>query len=57
MKKNIRRGELAAHFGGEEFVVALPKTRLEQARFFAERIRAAIEGHRFSGQGRNGWSP
>ena len=51
MKKNVRRGDLAARFGGEEFVVALPNTRLEQAWFFAERMRTVIEGHRFSDQG------
>ncbi|WP_310600095.1 diguanylate cyclase [Desulfobulbus sp.] len=52
MKKNVRRGDLAARFGGEEFVVALPNTHLEQARFFAERMRSIVEKHRFSDQGR-----
>lgn len=52
VKKNIRIGDLAARFGGEEFVVVLPNTGLEQALIVAEKIRALVESHRFSDQGR-----
>lgn len=52
MKKNVRFGDLAARFGGEEFVVALPNTGLDQAGFVAEKIRALVEAHTFSDQGR-----
>ncbi len=42
--KSSREMDLAARFGGEEFVVVLPNTPLEQAARIAERIRAQIEG-------------
>jgi two-component system cell cycle response regulator len=51
IKKNVRGGDLAARFGGEEFIVALPSTNLENALFVAEKIRALVESHRFSEQG------
>lgn len=38
-----RPGDLAARFGGEEFVVLLPETNLEGACYVAEKIKAAIE--------------
>jgi two-component system cell cycle response regulator len=51
LRKNVRCGDLAARFGGEEFVVALPSTNVDSALFVAEKIRAQIEGYRFSDQG------
>jgi diguanylate cyclase (GGDEF)-like protein len=38
----LRTTDLLARFGGEEFVVLLPKTDAEQARQVAERLRQAI---------------
>lgn len=38
-----RAGDLAARFGGEEFVLLLPETDLTGALALAERIRAAVE--------------
>lgn len=38
----LRTGDLAARFGGEEFVVALPQTDLDVASQVAERIRATL---------------
>ena len=38
----IRPGDLAARFGGEEFVVVLPECRLDEAARIAERIRERI---------------
>lgn len=38
-----RAGDLAARFGGEEFVLLLPETDLTGAQALAERIRAAVE--------------
>ncbi|WP_084312244.1 diguanylate cyclase [Desulfobulbus elongatus] len=52
VKANVRRGDLAARFGGEEFVIALPNTGLAPARFVAEKIRTLVETHRFRDQGR-----
>ncbi len=52
VKKNVRCGDLVARFGGEEFVVVLPNTNLENAKFVAEKMRALVEVHLFSDQGR-----
>jgi two-component system cell cycle response regulator len=41
--KTIRSADLAARFGGEEFVVLMPETDAQQARDAAERIRKVIE--------------
>jgi len=39
---NIRGIDLAARFGGEEFVIVMPETDLEFAYFVAERLRRSI---------------
>ncbi|MGI6656685.1 MAG: diguanylate cyclase [Desulfobulbus sp.] len=51
VKKNLRMGDLTARFGGEEFVVALPNTSLENSLVVAEKLRALVEGHDFTHQG------
>lgn len=38
----MRKTDIFGRFGGEEFVVFLPKTSLSQAKVIAERLRAAI---------------
>jgi len=43
LKKYCRREDLAARFGGEEFIVALPLTDLPGAMIWAERIRLILE--------------
>ena len=53
VKANIRVGDLAARFGGEEFVVVLPYTGREQALAAAEKIRSTVEAYHFSDQGRH----
>jgi diguanylate cyclase (GGDEF)-like protein len=47
MKKTLRSEDLAARFGGEEFIILLPLTTLHQARVLAERIRTEIARHDF----------
>jgi two-component system cell cycle response regulator len=44
----IRTSDIVARYGGEEFLVLLPETDDEGAESFAERIRAAVEGHEFA---------
>jgi diguanylate cyclase (GGDEF)-like protein len=43
LKRILRVPDIAARWGGEEFVVALPSTDAEGAEIAAERVRAAIE--------------
>jgi diguanylate cyclase (GGDEF)-like protein len=40
LRKTLRQMDLAARFGGEEFAVLLPGTRLQGAMMVAERLRA-----------------
>jgi len=43
MKKQTRRIDIPARIGGEEFVIVLPDTSVENALALAERIRASVE--------------
>lgn len=40
--KNLRTDDILGRFGGEEFVILLPETKLEDARNIAERLRLLI---------------
>ncbi|MDZ7819768.1 MAG: diguanylate cyclase [Aliarcobacter sp.] len=42
-----RETDVVARWGGEEFVLMLPQTNIEQAFFVAEKLRATIEKHKF----------
>jgi diguanylate cyclase len=42
-KANVKGRDTAARFGGEEFVVVLPETTLEQAAAVADQIRNSVE--------------
>lgn len=51
MSKMLRKNDVAARIGGEEFAMLLPETNLVDATAFAQRMRAAVagstvEGHR-----------
>jgi diguanylate cyclase (GGDEF)-like protein len=46
--KNLRSGDVAARFGGEEFAAFLLDATLAQAHIAAERIRSEIENQKFS---------
>ncbi|MCX7758776.1 MAG: diguanylate cyclase [bacterium] len=50
IKNNLREGiDIAARWGGEEFVILLPSTDKNSAYKIAERIRVQISSHRYSG--------
>lgn len=42
-RENIRRIDIACRYGGEEFAIILPGTRLPRAVHVAERLRIALE--------------
>ena len=42
VKRAVRGGDLMSRFGGEEFVIVMPDTKLSIARLVGERIRAAV---------------
>lgn len=43
LKKQLRKSDIAARFGGEEFFVLLPETSLEKAKKITSRLRGAIK--------------
>jgi diguanylate cyclase (GGDEF)-like protein len=47
MKKNLRKGDVLARWGGEEFLILLPDTDINGARIMAENIRKAIANKQF----------
>ncbi|MEF3191650.1 MAG: diguanylate cyclase [Campylobacterales bacterium] len=48
-RKRLRRSDIFARWGGEEFVVLLPNTSGKQGVEVAEKIRKIVEQHAFSG--------
>jgi diguanylate cyclase (GGDEF)-like protein len=46
---SVRDTDMVARYGGDEFVVVLPESNLEQAAFVAERVRRKIERNAFTG--------
>lgn len=48
LKKELRKSDLLARWGGDEFVVMLPHTPAQEAWGLAERLRRLISGHRFA---------
>ncbi|MBI3178459.1 MAG: GGDEF domain-containing protein [Deltaproteobacteria bacterium] len=42
VRNNMRTADLAGRYGGEEFAFLLPRTRVDEARSMAERIRADV---------------
>ena len=42
IKKQVRKSDILARFGGEEFVLLLPETNLKKAERFAARLKTAI---------------
>jgi diguanylate cyclase (GGDEF)-like protein len=46
LRQSVRQGDVLARWGGEEFIVFLPETSLDEAIALAERLRTAIAGVR-----------
>ena len=47
IQKNLRSVDIFGRTGGEEFLIILPNTNLEQTLFFAERFRTLVAEHVF----------
>lgn len=48
IKTNIRKSDILGRWGGEEFIIALPDTSLNQATYLAEKFRQLIENNSFT---------
>jgi diguanylate cyclase (GGDEF)-like protein len=49
MKKELRANDVCVRWGGDEFVLLLPDTSVDQARILSERIRKSITEHNLKG--------
>jgi diguanylate cyclase (GGDEF)-like protein len=54
MSAALRKSDVVARFGGEEFVALLPGTDPDEAAYLGERLRAAVEAHQFVSGENNG---
>lgn len=48
MRTALRKSDAIGRYGGEEFLIVLPNTKLKEAASIAERIRQAIAGHLYT---------
>ncbi|MGC9524966.1 MAG: diguanylate cyclase [Limnospira sp.] len=48
LKNNLRKTDVVGRWGGEEFIVVCPETKLADATHLAEKLRSKIEHHQFS---------
>ena len=51
-KENLRRKDFVGRYGGEEFLIVLPETEKENAKFVAEKLRKIIENSVFNYPGK-----
>lgn len=51
----LRKGDVFARWGGEEFVVALPRTTTAQAEQVLDRVRGAVPAGRTCSIGHTQW--
>jgi diguanylate cyclase (GGDEF)-like protein len=47
VKSLMRKSDLCGRFGGEEFIIILPETKLVGAMKFANRLKQAVENYHF----------
>jgi len=47
LRRGVRDVDIVARYGGDEFIVILPETRLAEAAVVAERLRQAMAAHLF----------
>ncbi len=53
MTETVKTTDIPCRYGGEEFALILPNTRIDSARIAAERVRKAIEGMKVEFEGKN----
>ena len=51
LTSTVRRGDLVARWGGEEFIIALQSTTKKEAGILAEKIRDKVQKHKFEQAG------
>lgn len=51
LRSKARKDYILARWGGEEYVMALPRTGVDDALYIADGIRKAVQEHRFCCQG------
>jgi diguanylate cyclase len=47
LSKNIKGRDTAVRYGGEEFIVVLPQTKIDGAQYLGEQIRGQLEGKKW----------
>lgn len=55
LKQRLRKSDIAARTGGEEFTVVMPNTDLQMAKSVAEDLNTALSGKTF-GESKQGFS-
>lgn len=51
IRRELRETDIAARYGGDEFILLLPETTAQGARELADRVRRALEGQRLEARG------
>jgi diguanylate cyclase (GGDEF)-like protein/PAS domain S-box-containing protein len=51
LKENCRSTDIVGRWGGEEFLIVVPDTDVENCRLLAEKIRLEVEAHEFGAVG------
>ena len=54
LRQSLRNGDVIGRYGGDEFVVLLPRTGLDMARDIAERLRSSVEKEPITLRGKGG---